>query len=255
MDAKSHSSAFEQDTAKTAGPHGLAETSGSGRTLASILTDSVRSDIIMGALQPGQRLRLRELAQRYQVGVNPLREALSRLALSGFVEAEDQRGFRVTGVSEAELRDLTRTRQTIECEALRSSIAGGDLDWEARVLAAFHRLDRIGMTMASDQRRLNPAWQSAHEAFHDALLSGCDSPWLLKFVAILRQQTARYIYLSVRNPEAPKRNVTREHRSLLEAVLARDADRACALLSAHFAATTNLVLGEDAASARKKKRS
>src|SRR5437868_3130590 len=107
MDAKSHVAAsLDQHQVKSAGLPRPAENPGSGRTLASILTESIRSDIITGALQPGLRLKLRELAERYQAGVNPLREALSRLALSGFVEAEDQRGFRVTGMSEAELRDL-----------------------------------------------------------------------------------------------------------------------------------------------------
>jgi DNA-binding GntR family transcriptional regulator len=225
----------------------------SGRTLASILTDSIRNDIITGVLQPGLRLKLRELAERYQVGVNPLREALSRLALSGLVEAEDQRGFRVTGMSEAELQDITRTRQRIECDALRLSIEQGDLDWETRVLGSFHRLSRIGMTATDNQAILNPAWQKAHEAFHNALLSGCDSLWLLKFVAILREQTARYIYLSVKNPHAARRDVAREHQEMLDATLARDADKACALLSEHFAATSKLVLSQPGMTAKKAK--
>ena len=66
-----------------------------------------------------------------------MREALSRLATSGFVVAEDQRGFRVADVSAAELTDITDTRIHVECEALRRAIAQGGLTgksaWPARI--------------------------------------------------------------------------------------------------------------------------
>ena len=76
---------------------------GGSRTMASVLADTILRDIVSGALAPGSKLKIRELADRYQAGVIPLREAVSRLAMSGFVEAEDQRGFRVTPVSRADL--------------------------------------------------------------------------------------------------------------------------------------------------------
>ena len=242
-----------EKTAKPVTGSNVSSENNAGRTLASILTDSIRNDIITGVLEPGLKLRLRELAERYDVGVNPLREALSRLALSGFVDAEDQRGFRVTEISQAELQDITQTRQRIECDAVRLSIEQGDLDWEARVLASFHRLSRIGMTITTDHRILNPSWQNAHESFHNALISGCNSPWLLKFVSILREQTARYIYMSIKNPAAAERDVGKEHQEMLDATLSRDADKACALLSAHFAATSNLVISQSAFTTGQKK--
>jgi DNA-binding GntR family transcriptional regulator len=241
--------------ADTASPfsNNASNESNAGRTLASILTDSIRNDIITGVLEPGLKLRIRELAERYDVGVNPLREALSRLALSGFVEAEDQRGFRVTETSEAELKDITRTRQRLESDAMRLSIEQGDLNWETRVVASFHRLSRIGMTITTDHKILNPSWQNAHESFHDALISGCNSPWLLKFIGILREQTARYIYLSIKNPAAVHRDVAKEHQEMLDAALSRDADKACALLSAHFAATSKLAISQSNFKTGKKK--
>ena len=80
------------------------------RTAASALANDIRADIISGHLPPGGRLRIKELCERYGSGAIPLREALSRLATSGFVVAEDQRGFRVADVSAAELTDITDTR-------------------------------------------------------------------------------------------------------------------------------------------------
>ncbi|MGC1333546.1 GntR family transcriptional regulator [Pseudomonas sp.] len=65
------------------------------RTLASQLESVIRQDIINGRLLPGSRLRLKALALAYELGVIALREALSRLATTGFVAATDQNGFSV----------------------------------------------------------------------------------------------------------------------------------------------------------------
>ncbi len=212
------------------------------RTLASRLAELIRSDIIGGRLLPGARLRLRELAAHYDCGVIPLREALSRLATSGYVDAEDQRGFRVAEVSASDLEDITRVRQDLETAALRDSIAHGDLGWEVTVLGACHRLERIPMT--TDAPGLNPDWESAHAEYHRALLAACTSPWLLRLAAMLREQTARYRHLSALDQQATLRAVDEEHRRIADAVVARDARTACELLAEHMAATTRIVLAQ-----------
>lgn len=218
---------------------------GGSRTMASVLADTILRDIVSGALAPGSKLKIRELADRYQAGVIPLREAVSRLAMSGFVEAEDQRGFRVTPVSRADLEDITSVRQCIESEALRDAIESGNLEWEASVLAAFHLVNSLP-TVIDEPPRMNPDWERAHDHFHATLLAGCRSKWLRHFAATLRTQTARYRHQSLRSQHADARDVGREHEDIMKAVIARDADRACELLRAHFAATARLVLEDTA---------
>lgn len=225
---------------------------GSPRTMASALANAILQDIVTGVLPPGSKLKIRELADRYQAGVIPLREAVSRLAMSGFVEAEDQRGFRVTQISREDLEDVTSVRQRIESEALRDAIESGNLEWEGAVLAAFHQVNSLP-TVIGDPKRMNPAWERAHDNFHTTLLAGCRSKWLKHFAATLRAQTARYRHMSLRSEHAEQRNVAKEHEDIVKAVLARDADRACALLRDHFASTTRLVLQrtEEAGAPRK----
>lgn len=215
------------------------------RTAASALANDIRADIISGHLPPGGRLRIKELCERYGSGAIPLREALSRLATSGFVVAEDQRGFRVADVSAAELTDITDTRIHVECEALRRAIAQGGLDWEERLAGAHYRLGRVALRLPDDSG-LNPEWEQAHAAFHSALISGSGSNSLIAIAELLRDQTARYRHLSVAGASgsapAPGRDGAREHRELLEATLARDAVRASDLLAEHLRRTTELVL-------------
>lgn len=211
------------------------------RTMASQLETRVRQDIINGRLVPGSKLRLKELAESYDAGVIPLREALSRLAATGFVVATEQKGFSVGRISADEISDITRTRLLIECQALRLSITQGDLEWESQLIAAHHRLDRLPV-VEGPEKMLRPDWELAHEAFHTALLSACNSHWLMRFCAMLRDQTARYRQLSLLYVGGADRDVPGEHRALLEAALARDVERACALLTEHYETTTRNVL-------------
>lgn len=212
-------------------------------TMTSQLIEQVRKDIINGNLQPGKKLVLKEIAEYYGAGVIPLREALSRLAANGFINITNQKGFSVSRLTADEILDITRVRLNIECQALRDSIQNGDLEWESSLLAAHHRLTRLPVQLKKDgHSELNPEWEIAHEAFHKALISACESPWLLRFVGILRDQTLRYRQLAMRYSDSKTRNVPEEHARLMDAVLDRNADAACDVLTEHYESTTRAVL-------------
>ncbi len=206
-------------------------------------------DIIHGVFAPGSKLRTQELADRYGVSLIPMREALSRLASSGFVRAEEQRGFRVSETSASELTDITNTRILIEKEALRRSIKLGDLTWESNLIAAHHRLSQLQMQDASVPG-VRQEWDDAHGAFHAALLAACDSKWLQSLAVELRDQTSRYRHLSVQTTQAgnssgrksARRDVAIEHREILDAALDRNIELANQLLEKHLRLTTDLVL-------------
>jgi GntR family transcriptional regulator, carbon starvation induced regulator len=104
------------------------------RTMTAALAAKLAQDIIGGALEPGSKLKLNVLSKRYGVSAIPLREALSRLASSGLVEIEDQRGYRTSSVSVQDLEDVTWVRQQVECLALKRSIEIGNIDWETRIV-------------------------------------------------------------------------------------------------------------------------
>ena len=112
----------------------------SDRTLAERAFRLVRDDILNGRLAPDARLRINLLQQRYGLGLSPLREALLRLSSEGLVVAQGQRGFAVAPVSLAELQDQTVARKCLDIAALTQSMAQGDADWEAQVMAANHLL-------------------------------------------------------------------------------------------------------------------
>lgn len=215
------------------------------RTMASQLEEQVRRDIINGRLKPGSKMRLKELSTHYDAGVIPLREALSRLAMTGFVSAIDQKGFSVQKISASELRDVTLTRLHIECRALALSIQNGDIEWESRVVAAHHRMGRYPIRDPQTQQ-LNVEWEAAHEAFHAALLANCGSPWLLRFVDTLCDQALRYRALAAASPISEGRDIVLEHEMLMQAALGGEAEVATALLTEHYLKTMEIVLASDA---------
>ena len=105
-------------------------------TLAERATQRIEADIVRGALAPNARLGIAETAARYGVGATPLREALSRLAARGLVNAIGKRGFRVQSISRDDLADIVRIRSVLEREAIRLSIAAGDGAWEGEIVGA-----------------------------------------------------------------------------------------------------------------------
>ena len=108
-------------------------------TLASQVYDRLRQDIISVAIEPGEKLHIRSLCARFDVGLSPMREALSRLSSEGLVAQSDHRGFAVAPMGEQDLVDLTRARCWLNELAIRKSIAHGDA---ARGVAGTHCGDK-----------------------------------------------------------------------------------------------------------------
>jgi len=214
----------------------------------------LRDDIISGVLVPSQKLRIEHLRKSCGFGASALREALSRLVSDGLVECEAQRGYWVSPVSRAELDDITAARKVIEVEALRQSIEFGALEWEGRVVAACHSLERVETSMVEPTRETIMGWERANRQFHMALISGCRSRRLLRFTELLYDQSQRYRHRTVLRRPIPRRGLSAEHTDIVEATLARDAKRACAALAKHIDNTARAVdvaiFGDDAGDRR-----
>ena len=220
-----------------------ASRTGGAKTLIDMAYERLREDILAGAHPPGERLRVEHLRADYGVGASTLREALARLLAEDLVRQEGQRGFRVAPVSLADLADITAMRQLLETRALRQSIADGDDDWEAGIVAAFHGLSRIEERLArgvDDEAAAAREWEGRNQAFHDALIGACASPRLRQFRAVLYRQHERYRRLALLDRSVP-RDVHAEHQAIFDAVLARAEVEACRLTEEHIQRTADVV--------------
>lgn len=210
-------------------------------TQASSVYDRLQADILSGQLQPGRKLRLKELIEKYDTGNSPLREALNRLSANGMVVREENRGFRVSPAHTKELIELTRTVCWLEEIALRESIAKGDIAWEERIVLAFHWLTRAAQNKDEATKSTSPKWEEHHQEFHLALISACDSGILLDFCSQLHKRSFRYRNLA-EVVEYREDHELEEHGELQQAVLNRDADLAVELLRKHYTITSEILL-------------
>ena len=213
---------------------------GAHRSLRSAICDALRHDIVEARLDPGKLLSIKELQTQYGVGLSAVREALCQLAADGLVIAEDQRGFRVAPISAADLEDLSRSRIEIEAFAIRDAIANGDTEWEAQLLASYHRMVNAPHPAASQpKRRRSAEYAQQHRMFHDLLVAPCTCEWMKRFRGTLHEHSERYRQLAAAHWDG--RDIDGEHRQLMEAAIARDAERAVALITDHVRMTAHIL--------------
>lgn len=201
---------------------------------------ALRRDIILGRLAPKARLRLERLRSSYGASVSTLREILNRLVGEGFVVGGAHCGFAVAPVTQTEFRELASLRDLLEGHAMHEAFRRGDLEWEAGVVGAHHKLDRIERMLLAGDRSQSEVWKHYDKGFHQALISACGSSELLQAHAGIFDRYLRYqiVAMIFRGETA-----AREHRDLLACALERDAGRATEVLRRHISACVEHTLG------------
>jgi GntR family carbon starvation induced transcriptional regulator len=212
-------------------------------TLSERAAARIEADILAGVLAPDSRLGIVETGARYGVGATPVREALSRLAARGLVNAIGQRGFRVKPISREDLADIIRIRTLIEREALRLSLRAGGGVWEGEIVATLHRLKQYIRANPRGFGEGEPLFDALHKSFHTALIAACGSPRLLAAHADLYDQTYRYRRLMMAKFADPEEFID-AHHSLAELAVNRVQEEAWAALESHITATLTLVYPE-----------
>ncbi|MGH6674362.1 MAG: FCD domain-containing protein [Xanthobacteraceae bacterium] len=218
----------------------MPDSRGVGETLHARVLGQIRTDIVSCRLMPDERLTLEALRDQYRAGFSPLREALMRLAAEGLVQLTQNKGFRVAGVSRDSLLDLMQSRIDIESIALRRSIENGGVEWEADLLAAFHRLSKQNKLARTQGETISSEWSKAHRGFHRALVAACNSPIMLSIREGLFEKAERYVALAILSKLAPRNDVA-EHEQIMRAALARSFSRAVTLNREHIERTFNKV--------------
>jgi DNA-binding GntR family transcriptional regulator len=125
--------------------------------------------------------------------------------------------------------------------ALRESLAKGNDTWEEAVVLAAHRLQRLDGRLPSAENGVDPEWERRHRDFHMSLIAASGLRRINDFFATLVDRYDRYMYLGVDATARWPRDAAAEHKAILEAVLARDADLAVQLLQAHIRRTAEIV--------------
>jgi len=190
------------------------------------VAERLRSRIMSHTLAPGSWIDEQALAAEYGTSRTPLREALKVLAAEGLVTMKLRRGAYVTEVSERDLTEVFHLLSLLECDAV-GVVATRATDAQLADLAALHeRLEAA----ANDAE----AFFTANERFHMRLLEIADNRWRNQMVADLRQVMKLNRHHSLLK-EGRLTASLQEHRAIMAALTARDANGAQQLMRQHMA--------------------
>jgi DNA-binding GntR family transcriptional regulator len=202
-------------------------------TTADAAYQALRQAILQGDLAPGERLRSDALANDLKVSRTPVREALRKLEAEGLVERSGS-GLIVREFSEKDLTEIFYVREALEGMAARLAAENATPGEIAEIRELLDDMEAV--RERGDVAALRPLTAEFHRSIGRASHNGRLLQSLESLLEHVRQmQTSTLLQVEGRPAEALK-----EHRDLLKAIEARDAERAEKLARAHRHKTLEL---------------
>lgn len=200
---------------------------------AEWIAERLRNDIQERRFQAGEWIRQERIAQLFGVSQIPVREALKQLVAEGLVEHVPFKGVRVVQFTVEDIEDLYATRAVSEGRAARFAAQRIE-DGELRALAGLHEQMRR-CTTPQDLRR----YRDLNRTFHLGIIDASSRPYLIRS---LRQLWVAFPTMGWSNiPEVALTSVSgrdapdaEEHAAILEALTARDGERAERAVRSHI---------------------
>lgn len=192
-------------------------------TKADIAYRQIRQEIVEGVMQPGATLDQEALAERLGLSTTPVREALSRLESEELVVNRPHRKTVVAPLSVPLLENVYTVRLSLDPLAVRLTAAVAS-DEELATIEAISR-QRVEGT--------DPIAHLHHNRhLHRAIYRACGNSVLVQILEVLWDRSDRH-RLATLEDDATIEVVDHEHTAIVEAVLARDGDKAAALMAEH----------------------
>ncbi len=187
---------------------------------------AVKDMAILFEFKPGERINEVELAQRLGASRTPLREALNRLVAEGFLVLKQDRGFFCRDLKPREMYELYQFRAVLEVAAIRLACEQAT-EQEVADLAWF--LNEPG---PHEGGRSSEEMVVLDEQFHEKIMALSRN---MEMFRTLKNINARIKYFRWVDMDSKREGTHQEHRAIVEALVARDADLAARLMQAHIA--------------------
>lgn len=197
---------------------------GATPTTSQLVLQHLRAAIVAGDLAEGAPIRQDELARAFNISKIPVREALKQLEAEGFVTFHRNRGAVVASLSEPEIVQVFEVRAMLEAQAMRLAVPL----MTPAALAEAEAAERA-FAESPDVSR----WAALNWAFHSALYRPAGRDFLMGLVAQVNDRVARFLRLQLTVSGGHALAVA-EHRAILEAARAGEAETAARLTEAHI---------------------
>jgi len=201
------------------------------KPLREIVLEALREAIVNGVLIPGERLMEIQLAEEMGVSRTPVREAIRKLELEGFVVMIPRKGAYVAGVSFKDVKDVFEIRAALEGLAAglaAEKVTQEEIELMERALHYEREPDSLEEMVQSDTD------------FHALLYKASRNERLITILANLREQIHRFRTTSLAVPGRVK-NAIQEHRAMVDAIARHDVEDAQSLAAAHIENAANIM--------------
>jgi len=198
------------------------------KALSSVdrLYGTVKEMAIAFEFKPGERINEVELARRLGASRTPLREALNRLVAEEFLTFERGRGFFCRELKAREIFELYQLRSVIEVAAVRLACEQAN-ETEVDELTDF--LDRTGPDSGG---RSSEELVALDEFFHERIMALTRNAEMARILANINARIKFFRWIDM---DTKRKATQSEHRAILEALRARDADVAARHMEDHIA--------------------
>ncbi|NLJ99809.1 MAG: GntR family transcriptional regulator [Clostridia bacterium] len=197
------------------------------KPLRDVVFETLREAIIDGKLKPGERLMEVQLAEDMGVSRTPIREAIRKLELEGFVIMVPRKGAYVSEISKKDIADVFEIRAALE--SLAAGLAAERItEEELEELQQF----LLKVTVNAELGDLEKVVDSDTE-FHDLIYQASRNSYLVQIIYNLRERIQRFRSTSLSYPGRIKQTLD-EHGKLMEAISGRDIIQARLLAQKHI---------------------
>jgi DNA-binding GntR family transcriptional regulator len=205
------------------------------KPLRELVLDAIRSAIMNGTLQPRERLMEIQMAEELGVSRTPIREALRKLELEGFIVMVPRKGAYVSDLSFKDIADVFEIRAALE--GLAAGLAAERITDEE--LEAMERL-LVEKKEAITQNNISRLVE-VDTRFHEMMYQASRNERLSSIISNLREQIQRFRLTSLSHPGRMQESLS-EHKKITEAIQSRDSQLARQLAQEHIENAENVLI-------------
>lgn len=205
--------------------------------LSDVIFSQLRREIVSGELERGSLHSIYELADRFEVSRTPVRDAAVRLADTGIVRIERNRGIRVLGLSASEIQNVFEIRLLLE---VPGAAQAATVDDHAEVAALEEHLRSMHEAVDQDD---SEAFFASDYALHDRVLASFGNPRLNEYMRGLRDFTRDMGAITL-NRSRSLLDVGLEHEPIVTAIRSGDAAGAAGAMADHLVETASLLIAQ-----------
>jgi DNA-binding GntR family transcriptional regulator len=208
------------------------------QTKIEIVSDRIRESILDGTLKPLDRIQINSVAESLGFSIIPVREAIRKLEVQGFLEIKPHKGVYVREPNINELADIFEVRVLLECRAARLAlVAIEDSD--------LHELRAVHGAMEKLSEELGHAslvkYFSLNRKFHGMLYKISRNTFLCKTIENIAMNIEPHLLRYISSP-ASRKMAHQEHGEILKACEERDVQRVEHCISRHLKNILSIII-------------